>query len=72
MFTRSVPAMSAEMTLEMWKWPFPWTCSISSRSVGNDFPHSRGNHGNRYFQMSTIFTPTGDQPAVDMVGRPRP
>ena len=32
----------------------------------------RGNYGNRHFHISTISAPTGDQPAMDMVGRPRP
>ena len=72
MFTRSVPAPhvrandlgNVEMAVSL-------DFCISTRPGGNDFRKPRGNHGNRHFQMSTIFTPTGDQPALDMVGRPR-
>jgi hypothetical protein len=69
MFTRSVPAMSAEITLEMWKWPFPWTSCISTRPVGNDFQKPCGNQGGRHFHMSTISAPYGG-PACPGHGRP--
>ena len=55
----TLASMSVEMTLEIWKWPPLWTSCISTRPVGNDFQQPRGNHGNRHFHMSTIFTPYG-------------
>jgi hypothetical protein len=61
--------MSAEMTLEIWKWPPLWTSCISTRPVGTDFQQPRGNHGNRHFHTSTIFTPYGG-PACPGHGRP--
>jgi hypothetical protein len=64
--------MSVEMALDIWKWRLYWTSSISSRSVGNDFREARGNQRNRDFHMFTISTPTGDQPALNMVGCLRP
>jgi hypothetical protein len=52
--------MSVEIALDIWKWPFPETSSISNESPGNDFQHARGNEGGRHFQMSSISTLTGD------------
>ena len=64
--------MSVEMALEIWKWRLSWTSSISSRSVGNDFQQPLGNEGSDHFQMSSISTPTGDRPTLNVAGRPRP
>ena len=63
--------MSAEMALDIWKWRLSWTSSIFSRSFGNDFQEPRGNQSFRHFHMSTISTPYGDLPALDMVCRPK-
>jgi hypothetical protein len=60
-----------KMALDIWKSRLYWTSSISSSPVGNDFQQPRGNQGFCHFQMSTISTPYGDQPALDMVGRPK-
>src|SRR6266478_8673706 len=37
----------------------PWTSSISSRSVGNDFQQPLGNEVFRHFQCPTFPTPYG-------------
>src|SRR5712671_3264331 len=53
LFTTSpvwLASMSGEMALEIWKWRLPWTSSISSRSVGNDFQKPLGNEVFRHFQ----------------------
>jgi hypothetical protein len=42
--------MSMEMALEIWKWRLPWTSSISSRSVGNDFQQPLEIDAFRHFQ----------------------
>jgi NAD(P)-dependent dehydrogenase (short-subunit alcohol dehydrogenase family) len=41
-------------------------------SVGNDFQQPRGNQGFRHFHMSTISTPTGGRPPLNVAGQPRP
>src|ERR1700730_7297864 len=64
--------MSVKMALEIWKWRVPWTTTISSRSVGNDFQQPLGNEVFRHFQCPTFPPPTGDQPALHIAGRPRP
>src|SRR6266436_4253959 len=51
--------MSVEMALEIWKWRLPWTSSISSRSVGNDFQQPLGNEVFRHFRCPTFPTPYG-------------
>ena len=51
--------MSGEMALDIWKWPFPWTCPTSSRWLGNDLQEPVGNKGRHHFQISGTSTPKG-------------
>ena len=41
-------------------------------SAGNDFQQPRGNQEMRHFQMSSISTSAGEQPALGVAGRSRP
>jgi hypothetical protein len=64
------PALPVEMALKIWKSrPFSTFC-ISSRLVGNDFQRRRRNQGFRHFHMSTISTPYGGWPPLNIGGRP--
>jgi hypothetical protein len=56
--TRSLK-MSAEMTMDIWKWRIALTFAISTSQSGNHFQPHRGNGGWRDFHMSTISTPYG-------------
>jgi hypothetical protein len=62
----------SEMALEIWKWRLPWTSSICSRPVGNDLQQPLGNEVSRHFQCPAFPPPTGDQPALQIAGRPMP
>jgi len=61
--------MTMKMVLEIRKWRFPWPLGIFSTSVGNDFQQPRGNQEMRHFQMSSMSTPYGGRPALDVAGR---
>src|SRR6516164_3073767 len=60
--------MSVEMALDIWKWPFPWTCPTSSRWLGNDLQEPVGNKGRHHFQMSGTSTPKGTASTVHHIG----
>jgi hypothetical protein len=64
--------MFVKMALEIRKCWFPWPLRIFSMSVGNDFQHPRENQEMRHFQMSSMSTPYGGRPALDIAGRPSP
>jgi hypothetical protein len=72
MFTYRSSLYVRGIILGIWKWRPRSTSCISTRPVGNDFQQPRGNQASRHLHMSTISTPTGNLPALDIAGRPRP